>query len=329
MLQRMAEAEQEQQECPFRPLAQNGRTASRHQHQEINFKTAPADGFKSLFRREKTSEKVSPDVAGQRYPAGQTFHERQPEPNAEQRPAQDGKNQFGFFAEDAAVGMAFFFAFLVAVFFAGFVFVLFSRLVFVLFGGLFFRNGQPRLSDSSFDFLQVGLLRVELDAQCSGGRGDGLDDAGLPFERFAHLPGMALVADALHIEQQVAEAASEFSPALPGNGFHFFQRDAAGVVVDAQQRRVAVLDVGFFDAFLFFQRGNETVNAKVFFVGDFREEEGDIEFEFFHDELFIACAAKFCAWAISTMVKPRLRKNAVATFLLSEGWWECAITLKI
>ena len=85
----------------------------------------------------------------------------------------------------------------------------------------------------------------------------------------------------------MAEAAGEFCPALPGDGFYLFQRDAAGVVVDAQQGRVAVLDVGFFNAFLFFQRGNETLDTGVFFVGDFGEEEGDVELQFFHDEYYM------------------------------------------
>ena len=65
MLQRMAEAEQEQEERSLCPLAKDGCPGSRHEHQEIYLEPAPADGFERLFRRKKSAEKVRPNVAGQ------------------------------------------------------------------------------------------------------------------------------------------------------------------------------------------------------------------------------------------------------------------------
>ena len=158
-----------------------------------------------------------------------------------------------------------------------------SGFVFVLFGGLFF----PKWSTPNFltaaSTFPVGFAACQTRCAGSGGRRRQYRRCrAARSKRFAHLPGVALVADALHRRAGGGGSTSEFCPALPGDGFyHFFQRQAVRVVVDAEFGRLAVPTWAFSMPSFFFQRGDEAPTQASFFVGDFREEEGDFELEFF------------------------------------------------
>lgn len=60
------------------------------------------------------------------------------------------------------------------------------------------------------------------------------------------------------------------------DGFHFFQCDLVGIVVDTHLRWCTVLQMGFFDAAFGVKGGQQAGDAQITLAWDFGEEDGEV-----------------------------------------------------
>jgi hypothetical protein len=87
----MADAEQEQQQRAFGPLAQRRRADGGHQGQGVNRKAALTQVLEGLQGREPAAEQVSGDVQRRRQPGRADFAPLSSQPTAKKTPARIAK----------------------------------------------------------------------------------------------------------------------------------------------------------------------------------------------------------------------------------------------
>ena len=103
VLQRVADAEQEQQQPPLEELAEGRRPGRGDEHQEVDLELPPADLADRLLNGEISAEEIRRDVQAQRHaPVDRRERFEQP-PHAHAESARDGEDEFDVEAEDHAV----------------------------------------------------------------------------------------------------------------------------------------------------------------------------------------------------------------------------------
>ncbi len=101
VLQRMAQAEQEQQQGAFGPGAQSGGSGGRHQHQGVDLEPFQPEVFDRLPKGEYAAEDIGAQIEGQRNPGGLGEQFFDGEPDNQQGAADKGEDEL----RSAAMGM--------------------------------------------------------------------------------------------------------------------------------------------------------------------------------------------------------------------------------
>ncbi len=290
--ERVADGEQEEQERALEPLAERGGAGRGHEHQEVDLEAPGPDGVDRLADGEPPAEKIPADEERERDPLGHVRERLQRPPHRDDDAAQDGEDEFGPLAEDAAVVVP-----------AGAVVV--ARVV------LLGRLDGPRLVGERVSALgvplggghlrrlrrrdphtevgeraaEVGLRRrrpVELDADRAGRVGLGLDHARPLAEPLGDGPRAALAGEPGDRPEHVAVPLGDLGAGALGRAAEARERHGVGVVVEAELGGVAALGrdhVGALDAGDGRQLVGEPGDAGVLGVGRVGEQDVEVEAE--------------------------------------------------
>jgi hypothetical protein len=254
MFERMAEAEEEEEQRAFGPRTKRGSAGRGDEHQRVDLEALELQILDGLADSEPATEAISGNIECERHPLRRRGELLDRKADAEDETAQQREDQLGPLAEDAAMIMAMVVAILARM--AMFVIwpmrvirTMVMAIIAMLVGGLCRGSrgdGSRFLSDAHIreclsDHFDGGLRALELGAQRTGGADFGLDHA----RHFAKLqsdrPRATGVADAFEvIPEEMLILAGELGTGAARELPHAFERENIRTVMDAELWRRTV-----------------------------------------------------------------------------------------
>ncbi len=276
VFQRMAQAEQEQQQRALGEGPQGRRPGRGDEHERVDLETLEPEVVDRLAQREPAPEDVSAQIAGERQPFGRLGRELlDRKANAEQGAADQGEDQFRARPEDAPVGMSVLMAMIVA--------IVVVRMIVVIGGRQ--AGGQLRDAEPAEQVPQrlLGDQRaVELDPHRSGRAGLHLQHTRLRRQSIGYGPRPALVRDPRDLPQHVAETPRDTGSRRPDKVLYPGEGQALRVIVDAKLGGGIAgrgHDMHVLDAVATRQLAGQPANAGVGGIRHVREDDRDVELE--------------------------------------------------
>ena len=237
MLERVPEAEEEQQQRTFGPCPQRSGASGCDQHQGVDFELLQPEVVDRLAQRKEPAKEISRDIAGGWHPfwcAGNQPSDRIADP--QHRAAGEREDQLGIGAEEFGVAMV------VAITRAVLLFARIAAHGAVIVAGMFVGSdplGNPhlQLAKCSAHFLFCGLSAIIFDPDRPAGAGACLYHPGQCAQRIADRPRPPFVTDPRHLPDHMSEAFGDFGTCGAHHFAQSWQRQLGGVEMNAQRRR--------------------------------------------------------------------------------------------
>ena len=228
MLERMAEAEQEQQQRAFRPGAERRGAGGRDEHQRIDLELLELQIVDRLAQREEAAEDIGADIEGGRQPVGRARDQLlDREADRQQRAACQREDQLGIRAEEIGVGVVVAiprpvliraFAVIVPGMVAGAVIV--SGMVTGLIGASPLAGFDLEPAQCREDRRFVDAFFVIFDTDAARGAGIGLQYAGHLGQGFPDGTGAAFVADPFDLPCHMTVSPADLGACRPHHVAH-------------------------------------------------------------------------------------------------------------
>ena len=294
MFERMAEAEEEEEQCALGPCTERCGAGRGDEHQRVDLEALELQILDGFADRKPAAEAISGNIECERHPLRCRGEHFDGKADAEDETAQQREDQFGPLAENAAMIMAMVVVVLTRV--AMFVIrpmrmirSMVMAIIAMLVGGLCRASrsdGSRFLCDAHIreclsDRFDGGFRALELGAQRPRGADFGLDHA----RHFAKLesdrPRAPGVAGAFEVvPEEMLILAGELGAGAARELPHAFERENIRTVMDAELRRRAVAGADHMhlvDAVASFEFAHQARDAAVGGIGDFGEEKRNIE----------------------------------------------------
>jgi hypothetical protein len=285
MFERMAEAEQEQQQRALGPGAERRRAGGRHQHQRVDLEAFQPEIVDRLAQRVEAAEQIGGHVERKRQPGRRARHQLLDcESDPQGRAAGERKDQFGIGPEQTAMR--------VIVTVVGAMLPLRLRRAIDMAGMSIcrrrHRSGRcAELRQFSADVVSGELIAIIFDAHHAGGRGVRFDHTGQGAKAFGDRARAACVTDAIDLPKDMPVAVRDFRSRGMGEFADACERHHLRVEMDAQRRRAGGVGrdhMRLLDTGPVLKRRDEPADAGIGRIGDVGEKYGDFEAELFdHD----------------------------------------------
>ena len=253
MFERMAEAEEKEQERPFGPSAKRGGTRRGDEHQRVDLESLELQILDRLAQGEPAAKAISGNIESERNPGRRVGHLLDREADPEHRPAQQRDIKLGVRAKNAAMGMYMLPFGMLGVIMAT---MIADLVVCVLhrrrrYCGRRFRI-DAHIGQRRADPVERYVGSAELDADHPRRARLGFDDAGKLAQTITHRSGAPRVSEPLDVgPEKMLILVGQCRPGTSGELAHPFERHDVGIIVDTKLDGCVALrgnDMRLFDA---------------------------------------------------------------------------------